>query len=116
MQRITNFFARLGPFIKATLVRFRAEMPAYFQAISDGAYAIYGLAIALQPDLLELVNLWLKTGLHPLPFLGYLSSLLAGLALGLQVVARLTANLAKLTRRQIQTINPTQPEIAGTIL
>ena len=106
----------MGLFLTATVIRFRAETPRYFKAISDSALALYGAAIILQPDLLDLLNFWKATGLHPLPLLGYLSSGLAGLGAGLQIVARLTANLATLTRRQIEIINPGQPEIGRVVL
>ncbi len=107
-----TIWQKIGLYLTAARIRFRSATPVFFQTISDFAIGIYGLAVLLQPNVLEAINIWAGTGLHPLPWLSQVSSGLAGLAAGAQLVAKLTANLATLSKSKIEKINPTQPEIA----
>ncbi len=107
-----TLWQKIGLYWTAIRYRIRAETPLFFQTINGIANAILGIAVTTQPDLLDLINTWLATGLHPLPWLKTLSTILAGIGLGAKFVAKLTANLATLSKGRIEKINPTQPEIA----
>lgn len=115
MSKLKTFFSKIGPFFTAARLRIASESPKFFKTINALANAVLTFAVGFQPDVLEFANSWLSTGLHPLPWLSTVSSTLAGIGLGAKLVAKMTANLAKLTENQIEKINPTQPEIAEAI-